>query len=419
MTPDADVDFDHFGPEFAADPAGAFRELREKCPVAHSGRHGGFWVLTRRADLAQAALDDATFSSARYPADSGLSAIIIPPTPSPLRNVPIEMDPPESKIYRDMLNPLLSPKVSEERLRPFIADLTTYFIDRVIESGRADLITDIASPVPAMFTLLWLGLPVDDWERFAFIQHAIVSNTPDSPEMAAAVAGMQWQYGLIQEAIARKRAEPGDDVISYLVRQEVDGKPISDTAVMEIVTLLIAGGVDTTTSLTGQAIRYLYEHPEQLAYVQGGRKQQQRATEEFLRAFCPVTALARTVMKPVRIGDRDLRPGDRVMLAWYAANRDPAEFPAPDEIRLDRFPNRHTAFGLGIHRCLGSNVARVAFEEMTRQIFARLRDLRIDTAAARPYPAIGINSGWSSLPATFTPGPVTGDGGLPAGVFGL
>lgn len=419
MTPDADVDFDHFGPEFAADPAGAFREVREKCPVAYSGRHGGFWVLTRRADLAQAALDDATFSSARYPADSGLSAIIIPPTPSPLRNVPIELDPPESKIYRDMLNPLLSPKVSETRLRPFIASLTTYFIDRVIESGRADLVTDIASPVPAMFTLLWLGLPVDDWERFAFIQHAIASNAPDSPEMAAAVAGMEWQYGLIQEAIAHKRAEPGDDVISYLVRQEVDGKPISDTAVMEMVTLLIAGGVDTTTSLTGQAIRYLYEHPEQLAYVQGGRQQQQRATEEFLRAFCPVTALARTVMKPVRIGDRDLRPGDRVMLAWYAANRDPAEFPAPDEIRLDRFPNRHTAFGLGIHRCLGSNVARVAFEEMTRQIFARLRDLRIDTAAARPYPAIGINSGWSSLPATFTPGPVTGDGGVPAGVFGL
>jgi cytochrome P450 len=419
MTPDADVDFDHFGPEFAADPAGGFRELREKCPVAYSGRHGGFWVLTRRADLAQAALDDATFSSARYPADSGLSAIIIPPTPSPLRNVPIEMDPPESKIYRDMLNPLLSPKVSEERLRPFIAGLTAYFIDRVVGSGRADLITDIASPVPAMFTLLWLGLPVDDWERFAFIQHAIVSNTPDSPEMAAAVAGQQWQYGLIQEAIARKRAQPGDDVISYLVRQEVDGKPISDTAVMEIVTLLIAGGVDTTTSLTGQAIRYLYERPEQLAHVQGDRNQQQRATEEFLRAFCPVTALARTVMKPVRIGDRDLRPGDRVMLAWYAANRDPAEFPAPDEIRLDRFPNRHTAFGLGIHRCLGSNVARVAFEEMTRQVFARLRDLRIDTAAARPYPAIGINSGWSSLPATFTPGPVTGPGGLPAGVFGL
>lgn len=91
-------------------------------------------------------LDDATVSSARYPADSGLSAIIIPPTPSPIRNVPIELDPPESKIYRDMLNPLLSPKVSEERLRPFIADLTTYFIDRVVESGRADLITDTMTP---------------------------------------------------------------------------------------------------------------------------------------------------------------------------------------------------------------------------------------------------------------------------------
>jgi cytochrome P450 len=118
------------------------------------------------------------------------------------------MDPPESKIYRDMLNPLLSPKVSETRLRPFIAGLTAYFIDRVIESGRADLITDIASPVPAMFTLLWLGLPVDDWERFAFIQHAIVSNAPDSPEMTAAVAGQQWQYGLIQEAIAASAPNP-------------------------------------------------------------------------------------------------------------------------------------------------------------------------------------------------------------------
>jgi cytochrome P450 len=252
--------------------ASCARSARSRIPAATQG----FWVLTRWADVAEAARDDATFSSARYPADSGLSAIIIPPTPSPVRNVPIELDPPESKLYRSMLNPLLSPKVSEERLRPFIAGLTTYFIDRVIESGEADLITDIASPVPATFTLRWLGLPVDDWERFAFVQHAIVSNTPDSQQMAAVVAGLEWQYGLIQEAIGRKRVEPGDDVISYLVRQEVDGKPISDTAVMEMVTLLIAGGVDTTTSLTGQAIRYLYEHPEQLAHVQGSHKRQQR-----------------------------------------------------------------------------------------------------------------------------------------------
>lgn len=414
------LEFDHFSPAFAADPAGAFRDLREKCPVAHSDAHGGFWVLTRREDVATVALDDATFSSARVPpVGEHESAIIIPPTPAPMRSVPIELDPPESKIYRSMLNPLMSPSVSETRLRPVVAELTTYFIDRVIETGRADLILDIASPVPAMFTLLWLGLPTEEWERFAFIQHAIVSNPPDSPEMAEAAAGYEWQYGLIGEAIARKRVEPGDDVISYLIRQQVDGRPLPDISIMEMVFLLIAGGVDTTTSLTGQAIRYLYEHPQSLPAIGGTKQELQRATEEFLRVFCPVTALARTVVQPTTLGGQQLQIGDRVLLAWYAANRDPDECPEPDEVRLDRFPNRHTAFGLGIHRCLGSNLARLSFQEMVRQVFGRLHELRIDLDAASAYPAIGINSGWSKLPATFTPGPKLGDGALPTASFGL
>jgi cytochrome P450 len=173
---------------------------------------------------------------------------------------------------------------------------------------------------------------------------------------------------------------------------------------LEMVALIISGGVDTTTSLTGQALMWLDQHPDDRSALVEDAALLHLATEEFLRAFCPVTSLARTVLSDTEISGHRVRAGERIMLPWYAANRDPEVFPDPDEVQLDRFPNRHTSFGLGVHRCVGSNLARASFKSLLTGILRRLPDYQIDLAGSAFYPAIGINSGWSKLPATFTPG---------------
>jgi cytochrome P450 len=415
----AEVDFDHFSPEFAADPAGVFQQVREICPVARTGSHGGFWVVTGHPELARMAVDDATFSSARHPADSGMNAVLIPDVPSPILNIPIELDPPEAQAYRALLTPIMSPATSTKTLRPLVGELTRYFIDQVIESGRCDLIRDVASPVPAMFTMIWLGLPTERWRDFAEAQHGIVANAPGTPEFQLAVELFAWQEAFIVEWIGRKRTEPGDDVISYLTRQRLGGRPLTDRQILETVWLLVSGGVDTTTSLAGQALMYLDEHPGQSEQLLESPEYLDSATEEFLRVFCPITALARTVTTDVEVSGQRLKAGDKVLLAWSAANRDPREFEDPEKVRLDRRPNRHTTFGLGLHRCVGSNLARDSFKEMLVQVLQRLPSLRIDRENASSYPVIGINSGWSRLPATFDPASREGDGQLPSGAFGL
>ena len=138
-----------------------------------------------------------------------------------------------------------------------------------------------------------------------------------------------------------------------------------------------------------------------------------QACEEFLRYFTPQQGLARTVTKPVTVGDVELQPNDRVLLSWASANQDEAVFDCPNEVVLDRFPNRHTTFGIGIHRCLGSHIARIELVTMVSRVLARMPDFRMDHEAARKYPRIGIINGWINVPATFTPGERLSDEPLP------
>jgi cytochrome P450 len=213
-----EVDFDHHSPEYVTGWRGINARLRAECPVAHTRAHGGFWVVSRYEDVAAVAQDDATFSSHQELPDGTRYGASIPT--APMRQVPVEMDPPEYFEYSKPLTPWFSPKAAKRR-EPYLRDVTTYCIDRVIESGRADLIGDIASPVPAILTLSLLGLPVDDWRTFSDAVHASLSRTPGTPERDAATAGLKTMMGTVAETIRRRRAEPADDLISHLVRAEV------------------------------------------------------------------------------------------------------------------------------------------------------------------------------------------------------
>jgi cytochrome P450 len=409
MSVDADLatEFDLNSPAYARSWREIYQSLRQHCPVAHSDAYGGFYVLTRYADVARALKDDETFSSLHDQAPgSPYGGIIIPPTPNV--STPIEMDPPQFTPLRKLLNPFFAPGKAVT-WEPFTRDVATAMIDLVIETGRIDLVEGLATPVPAIFTAALLGLPLQDWQMYADAAHAIVYTPPASPEfgrIAERLLEMVMRAVAVAEA---RRAEPKDDLLTAVVQFRCpDGSPLTGQTIAEICTLIIAGGDDTTTGLVANALSWLSRQPRQRDWLREDLSRLRPACEEFLRYFTPTQGLARTVRQPAEIRGQRLEPGDRVWLSFASANQDPEEFDRPDEIVLDRFPNRHQAFGLGLHRCLGSNFTRMEFRVMLEEVLTRMPDFAVDAAASEKYENIGIVNGWKTRPATFTPGPRRG-----------
>lgn len=395
------VAFDHNSQEHSADPVGSYRALREKCPVAWTEAHSGYWVMSSYDSVFEAARNDDIFSSARNSYGGEGLTVVIPKTPMH-RHIPIEIDPPEFRKYRKLINPITSP-AAVERMRGLISKYTTWFIDEVIESGDCDLAQVIG--VPSIVTVDWLGLPVRDWHRYARLHHAILAAVPGGAEYVQATAvDMPFCSQQMRGIIAARLAEPREDVISYLIHQEVDDRPISEDEVFSMVELLLAGGVGTTASLVSQTLVWLYEHQDVRADLIEHSEKLPNAIEEFLRYFSPTQALARTVAHDTEFHGCALYKGNRVLLAWASANRDAAQFSDPDTLDIERWPNRHTAFGVGIHRCAGSHLGRAMATELLGQILERMPDYEVHLDRLQPYPHQGTNTGWRSIPATFTPG---------------
>jgi len=396
------VHFDHHSPEHADDTIGAYRVLRDATPVAWSDQHGGFWVLSDYLSVFEAARDDDVFSSRRLDqyGGEGLS-VVIPKTPMH-KHIPIELDPPEFRSFRKVVNPIASP-AAVEKVAAMIDKWATWFVDEIIESGDADLAQVIG--VPSIVTIDWLGLPPRDWQRYSRAHHATLAEPTTSPIYQQAVTvDLPWCTQQMREVISARKSEPREDVISYLVHAEVDGRPITEEEVFSIVELLISGGVGTTASLVSQTLVWLYEHPDVRQELIDDPSLLDRALEEFLRFFSPTQALARTVLQETEFHGCPMDVGDRALLAWSSANRDAAQFDAPDEVDIHRWPNRHLSFGVGIHRCAGSHLGRRMALAMLRQVLERLPDYVIDMDALERYPRQGVNKGWQRIPATFTPG---------------
>ena len=394
--------FDHHSPGYAREWRQIYQELRAGCPVARSEAHGGFYVLTRYEDIERVIKDDETFSSRHdlEDPDSRYGGITIPG--GPVRSVPIELDPPESVPYRDIFNPWFTPRAAT-RWEPFIRDVTTALLDAAGPKGSFDLVHDLLSPVPAIFTAKLLGLPLEDWRLYSDASHGVVAYPYGSAESDAAIGDYINMIVKAGDTAAARRVEPLDDMISAIVTAEVDGKKLSDDRALELISLVIVGGNDTTTNLMAGALHWLWEHPEERARLAADPSLLPVACEEFLRFITPTPALARTCTRDVEVGGQSLKEGDRVLMAFASANFDEEVFEDPQEPKLDRFPNRHQAFGLGRHRCSGSNFARTEFVVVLEEVLKRMPEYELDPAGCKPYDNIGIVNGWATLPATFTP----------------
>lgn len=380
--------------------------MHQQCPIAWTDTYDGHWV---------AAGGEQVFELARCPQVSndhdvrherrGYKGIGIPAMieTEGFRGGMLEMDDPEHRFYRTALNPYLSP-AAVKRWEPFVDEIARACIDDHIETGRIDFVDDLANIVPAVLTLAMLGVPLTKWSMYNEPAHASVYTPPDSPDSERVRDLYMTMVVDLFTNLATIREDPRPGIIDALARMRIDGQAPPDIELVGMLNLLIGGGFDTTTALTAHALEWLSMNPDRRSRLSRERNTLlNQATEEFLRYFTPAPGDGRTVSADLAVGDAQLKEGQRLWLSWAMANRDPALFAAPDTVILDRKANRHFSFGLGVHRCIGSNVARTVFKSMVTAVLDRMPDYHCDPEAAVHYDTIGVIQGMRHLPATFTP----------------
>ncbi|HET9733577.1 MAG TPA: cytochrome P450 [Acidimicrobiales bacterium] len=405
--------FDRHAPDYIDHFAEITRDMHEKCPLAWSDTYGGHWVASGYKEVFEIARN-ATLLSNDHDVEGvrkGYQGIAIPGREGyKVRGGFLEMDPPEQKDYRRAIDPYLSP-AAIARWKPMTDDITRASLDECIETGRIDFVDDLANIVPAVMTMAMLGLPLDDWVIYCEPAHATVYTPPDSPDMARVIEISIAMGMRMVESITDIRRNPRPGIVNALIEASICGRPASDDDIRDSLMLLIGGGFDTTTALTAHSLEWLSEHPaERDRLVADLTGLLDPATEEFLRFYTPAPGDGRTVTHDHEVSGRQLEEGDRLWLSWAMANRDPSIFADPDSVKIDRRHNRHTSFGLGVHRCIGSNVARTVFKSMLTAVLQRMPDFVCEPAGAVHYDTIGVINGMKHLPARFTPGPRLGAG---------
>ena len=406
VTADAVVDFDHHSDEFNLNEREVNADLRRRCPVAWNENYGGFWYVTSYDAVAQAARDGDTFVHKYEPdAADGVHYQGEMGVPRPEGQPPLgigEVDGPYHLALRRALTPFFSTG-AVEKMRPFMEQSVHWFLDQRIADGRMDLVLDYASPVPAILTMRLMGLPYDNWQLYADLFHSVMAAS-GGDEYNKAIAEVPAMLDGLLKFVAARRADPGDDLTSFLVQFEFDGKRLDDTQLLDILWNLIGGGVDTTTSLTALSLLHLGTHPDLRQQLIDQPDLYRTAADEFLRYFSVNKQLSRTVSRDTVLCGQQLRRNDQVLISWIGANHDEREFERPDEVVLGRAPNRHVAFGLGPHRCIGAPLARVMFEVMVKAVLDRIPDYRVDLSGVHEYRGNPTMTGLGKLPVTFTPG---------------
>jgi|SoiMethySBSTD1v2_1073268.scaffolds.fasta_scaffold42042_4 cytochrome P450 len=362
-------DFDHLDPRWIEDPYPIWEGLRSACPIAHTARYRGVYFPTRYEDVRAVAYDTEHFSSRR---------IIVRETPPPrIPAPPITSDPPAHRPAKNLLLPVFTPDAIK-RHEPHARAICNELIDRFAGKGGCDAAVDYAQEIPARIIAHMLGLPDDEGDRFRRWIHEVLELGITEPAVLMRAMGETKTYFTAE--IEKRRAAPSGDLISYLAHAEIDGQPLSEDHLVGTLRLLLFAGIDTTWSAIGASLWHLAQHAADRRRLVDEPELIPTAVEEFLRAYAPVT-MGREVVKETSINGCPFKPGEMVLLSFPAANRDPAVFRDADRVVIDRAENRHAAFGLGIHRCIGSNLARMEITVALQEWLRRIPDFALAPAA--------------------------------------
>ncbi|ABD08326.1 Cytochrome P450 [Rhodopseudomonas palustris HaA2] len=363
-------DFDHTDPRWTENPYPIWDELRAASPVVHTDRFLGVYMPTTFAAVKEISYDTDHFSSRRI--------IVRNSRPEPVQSAPpITSDPPEHKPAKRLLLPPFTPD-AVAKLEPRVRSICNELIDDFIADGRCDAAKAYSKHIPVKTICAMLGIPETDSDRFIQWIHEILElGIHDDAMLMKAIQEMSVYFA---GHIAKRKQHPTDDLISTLMNaRDADGQPLSDVHVLGSLRLLLIAGIDTTWSAIGAALWHLATHPEDRVRLVAEPDLMSTAIEELLRAYAPVT-MAREVMKETTIAGCPVKPGNMVLLSFPAANRDPDVFPDADRVKIDRQENPHVAFGLGIHRCVGSNLARMEMTVAIEEWLKRIPEFRLDSS---------------------------------------
>lgn len=362
------TDLDHADPAYNESAHEIWADLRESgCPVAHTDRYGGMWAPVTHELVKEVAYDTDHFTSRGVVVANTRPFVEAPIGPAP----PITSDPPFHQIARRLLLPPFSPKAIDP-WEPDVRALCNDLLDRLGEVTPGESIVDAAvqyaQSIPVNVIARMLGFPPEDEEIFREFVHNVLENVNVSAE--AREASFEPLDVYLDRQIQEHRDHPRDDLTTYLLNVEIGGNKLSDDHVRGSIVLLLIAGIDTTWSAIGSSIWHLATHADDLERLVDDPDVMLFALEEFLRAYAPVT-MARLVREDYEFHGCPMKANEWVLLPFPAANRDPEFFEEADGFVIDRAENRHAAFGLGIHRCLGSNLARlelkVAVEEWVKR----------------------------------------------------
>jgi cytochrome P450 len=369
------TDFSHMEPEWTADPYPIQDDLRQRCPIAHTDRFGGGWLPTRYEDVAAIAHDTERFSSrtvimgnSRPPRD------LAPVGGSP----PITSDPPFHHDARKLLLPAFT-KAAASTHEPATRALCHSLIDAFEGRDVVDAASDYAQHIPMRVIADILGFPPEDGPRFReFVKSRLEGiNLPQQERVTRMSALFYYLLGQVHDHLDN----PRDDLTTFLINAELDGSKLQAPHIVGTMTLLLIAGIDTTWSAIGASLWHLARNPEDRKRLVAEPELLPTAAEEFLRAYAPVT-MARLVRQDMHFGGVDMKADDWVLLSFPAANRDPAQFDRADQVIIDRQINRHAAFGLGIHRCLGAHLARMELRVALQTWLERIPDFSLDDPSA-------------------------------------
>jgi cytochrome P450 len=380
---------DLYDPAFTQDPHARFKQLRERCPVAYSDAHGGFWTLTRYDDVVAAANDTASFSSksVTIPRDLGGEAVAEHP--------PITLDPPRHIDFRRLLLPGFSTrKIAswEPTMQKLARDALAGFLDR----GECDAAVEYARAIPVGVMCPLFGAPLEREPQFRQWAHDIYVGS----DLARAETAATELHDYFVAELADRRVTPGDDMVTLLINSTIDGAPLPDEEMVGALSMLLVAGMDTVWNVLSNSLLYLATHPTDRRRLVEQPELLPSAIEEFLRVYTPASP-ARVSKCPVTIGATDVEADASVMLALPSANRDADVFPDPDQVDLERSPNRHIAFGSGPHRCIGAPVARLELQVALAEWLQAIPEFELQPDAVIEYSS-GQVWGPRSVPVTFS-----------------
>jgi len=331
-------------------------------PFAYPGG-GSAWVPRCMADLRAIYLDTEHFSSKDF-------SPFAPITGGTWANTPAELDPPEHGAFRQLINPLFTPKAMaalDDKIRLYARE----YIEGFRPNGECDFVRDFALKFPIKVFMELMGLPLDRVEQFLAWEHMLIRSTT----IEDIAQGTRNVVGYLTEALEDRRRNPADDLLTWTTAALKDGQPLTQDEQIGFSFNLFVGGLDTVTTNIANQTWHLARHPEHRKLLRENPALIPNAIEEFMRAYGAVTTY-RTCVKETTVRGVTMKPGDKVAMSTTLAGRDPAEFDNPGEVRLDRKP-RHTGFGFGIHTCIGMHLARREMRIAMEELLARIPDFSI------------------------------------------